>query len=245
MSTKITYVLLDVLQVFVGDAGKSRVFRCTMKQNRKPCAVLFEENEYEEAVIEAYYKSKEKVKMPNNRYPFACIHCKTSHKDKNTVSYHRMFNLCKVYKGDKPLKMYPTWEPSEHGEKARIAEKYGKVSSPPPSSVASPTEQPSFLELEAKPSRKRTLAIKSSGLSPPTKKRILSVKVPAFEHPRRHLPKKSEDCELSLPCQLDTKDTERAPMSPPAPRRKSKPKRPPLQLKPASSEEHAPQEYAQ
>ena len=26
--------------------------------------------------------------------------------------------------------MYPTWEPSEHGEKAKIAAKYGKVSSP-------------------------------------------------------------------------------------------------------------------
>ena len=81
-----------------------------MKQNRKDCAVLFEEGEYEQAVLEAYWQSRSKVKMPNNMYHFLCIHCKASHKDKNTVSYHRMFNLYKVYKGNKPLKMYPTWE---------------------------------------------------------------------------------------------------------------------------------------
>jgi hypothetical protein len=41
-------------QMFVGADKKSRVYQCTMKQNRKPCAVLFEEHEYEQAVLEAY-----------------------------------------------------------------------------------------------------------------------------------------------------------------------------------------------
>jgi hypothetical protein len=76
-------------------------------------------------------------------------------KDKNIVSYHRMFNFSKMYKGSKPLKMYPTWEPSEYIEKSMIVAKYGKVSSPPLSSVASPTPLPPSLQLEATLSRKR------------------------------------------------------------------------------------------
>ena len=83
-------------QVLVGDDGKSRVYRCTMKQNQKDCAMLFEESEYKHVVLEAYWQSRSKVKMPNNRYHFHCIHCKASHKDMNTISYHRMSNLYKV-----------------------------------------------------------------------------------------------------------------------------------------------------
>ena len=113
-----------------------------MKQNQKPCAVLFKEHEYEQVVLEAYWQTKGKVKLPNNMYHFHCIHCKTFLKEKNTVSYHKMFNLCKVYKESKPLKMYPTWEPNEHGEKAKIAAKYGKVFSLPLLSVHSSTPLP-------------------------------------------------------------------------------------------------------
>ena len=104
--------------------------------------MLFEEHEYQHAVLEAYWQAKGKVKLWNNMYHFHCIHYKTSLKDKNTVTYHKMFNLCKVYKGSKPLKMYPTWEPSEYGEKAKIAAKYGKVSFPPLLSVSSSTPLP-------------------------------------------------------------------------------------------------------
>ena len=67
---------------------------------------------------------RDKTKLANARYIFKYIHCKESHKDKNTVSYHRMFNLCKRYTGEKLVKMYPTWEPSNHGEKQSIANKY-------------------------------------------------------------------------------------------------------------------------
>ena len=205
-----------------------------MKQNRKDCAVLFEEGEYEQAVLEAYWRSRSKVKMPNNRYPFLCIHCKASHKDKNTVSYHRMFNLCKVYKGDKPLKMYPTWEPSEHGEKARIATKFGKVSSPPHSSVASHKELPPPLDLDVQPFRKRTLLVKYAEHEPPLKKRSQKIK-----DTTRHLvvlrpPSKTKD---PLARALAKVDVPKFSMSPPPSRRKMKATRPP-QPQPVSSEEH-------
>jgi hypothetical protein len=128
--------------VFVGADKKSRVYRCTMKQNRKPCAMLFEEHEYEQVLLEVYWQSKGKVKLVNNKYHFHCIYCKTSLKDKNIVSYHRMFNLCKMYNRSKRLKMYSIWESSEHGEKSRIVAKYGKIHSSSLSSVALPTSLP-------------------------------------------------------------------------------------------------------
>jgi hypothetical protein len=78
--------------VFVGVDGRSRVFRCTMQQNRKNCAAIYTEEEYEELVLEAYWQARDKIKMANNMYRFNCIHCRESHKDKNIVSYHRMFN---------------------------------------------------------------------------------------------------------------------------------------------------------
>ena len=164
------------VQVFAGDDGKSRIFRCTMKQNRRTCAAIYCEEEYERLVIEAYWQSRSKTMMANNRYKFECIHCKESHKDKNTVSYHRMFNLCKVYKGEEPLKMYPTWEPSEHGEKARIALKYGKVSSPTTHTAPQSQKIPPPLDLAVPSAKKRRLPVRTVEHAPPTKKRILAVK---------------------------------------------------------------------
>jgi hypothetical protein len=99
-----------------------------MTYNRKPCAALFLESEYEALILEAYSESRVTTeRLRNGRYPFSCTFCKEVHKDKNMTSYHRMFNLCKVYKGPAALKMYPTWEKSDHGELNRIARKYGKV----------------------------------------------------------------------------------------------------------------------
>jgi hypothetical protein len=122
-----------------------------MKQNRKNCVAIYTEEEYEELVVEAYWEARDKIKMANNRYMFNCIYCRESHKDKNIVSYHRMFNLCRAYHGEKPLKMYPTWEPSNHGEKQRIAAKFGKQSSPHGSHSHSPSQFPPPLELDANP----------------------------------------------------------------------------------------------
>ena len=55
---------------------KSRFYRCTMKQNRKTCAVLFEEHEYEQVILEAYWQAEGKVKLSNNRYPFIAFTAK-------------------------------------------------------------------------------------------------------------------------------------------------------------------------
>ena len=71
-----------------------------------------------------------------------------THKDKNTIFYHRVFKLCKVYKSTKTLKMYPAWDKSEQGKKQRIGIKYGKWDSPPLSNVPSPTKRPPPLHLD-------------------------------------------------------------------------------------------------
>ena len=100
-----------------------------MTYNRKPCATLFLEPEYDALILEAYSKSRVTTeRLKNGRYLFSCIFCKEIHKDKNMTSYHRMFNLCKVYKEHVALKMYLTWEKkSDHGELHMITKKYGKV----------------------------------------------------------------------------------------------------------------------
>ena len=78
---------------------------------------MYCEEKFEDLVLEAYWQAQDKNRTANNRYRSTCIYCKESHKDKNIVSYHRMFNLCKSYTGEKPLKMYPTWVPGNHREK--------------------------------------------------------------------------------------------------------------------------------
>ena len=99
-----------------------------MTYNRKPCVALFLEAEYDALIIEAYSESRVTTeKLKNGRYPFSCIFCKEIHKDKNMTSYHRMFNLCKVYQEPAALKMYPTWEKSDHAELNRVAKKHGRV----------------------------------------------------------------------------------------------------------------------
>ena len=86
------------LQGFVGDDEKSRVFRWIMEQNWKHCASIYCEDEYEELMLEIYWYGRAKTKMVNTMYWFTCIHCQESYKNKNKVSYHKMFNFCKVYK---------------------------------------------------------------------------------------------------------------------------------------------------
>ena len=99
-----------------------------MTYNRKQCAALFLEADYDPQILEAYSQSRVTTeRRKNGRYPFSCIFCKEIHKDKNMTSYHRMFNLCKVYKEPAALKMYPTWDKSDHAELNRVAKKYGRV----------------------------------------------------------------------------------------------------------------------
>lgn len=173
------------LQVFAGDDGKSRIFRCTMTHNRKHCAAIYWEDEYEKLVLEAYSQARAKTKMANNRYPFTCIHCKESHKDKNAVSYHRMFNLCKVYKGEDSLKMYPTWEPSQSEEKSRIIAKFKKVASPTTSQDPSLEILSLPLDLDTPPITKRALSMVSTKHDLPSKKCKLTLKTSPHSLPER------------------------------------------------------------
>lgn len=56
--------------MFAGDDEKSKVFQYTMKQIESHVEVLFEEDIYEQGVLEAYYQLRTKIKMANNRYFF-------------------------------------------------------------------------------------------------------------------------------------------------------------------------------
>ena len=127
-SQSILFALNNLYFLWLQLYGGQRIYKSTMTYNRKPCAALFLEAEYDALILEAYSESRVTTeRLKNGRYPFSCTFCKELHKDKNMTSYHRMFNLCKVYKEPAALKMYPTWEKSDHGELNRIAKKYGKV----------------------------------------------------------------------------------------------------------------------
>lgn len=89
------------------------MYRCTMTYNMKPCIALFLEAEYEALTVEDYWKSRLiTTRLDNERYLFSCIHYNKTHLSKNMTFYHRVFNLCNVYKGPGVLKMYPVWEKS-------------------------------------------------------------------------------------------------------------------------------------
>ena len=89
-----------------------------------------------------------------------------------------MFNFYKFYEGDKSLKVYPTWEPCQQGERIWITQKYEKVSLPLGSSIASPTQQPSRPDLNAPPFRKLNLAIKVAKHGTPPNKCNMLVNAP-------------------------------------------------------------------
>lgn len=212
-----------------------------MKQNRKNCAAIYLEDEYDKLVLEAYWQARDKNKMSNNRYRFNCIYCNESHKDKNTVSYHRMFNLCKSYRGQKPLKMYPTWEPSNHGEKHRIAAKFGKASSPHGSHSQSPSTFPPPLELDSNAGGSASLGTANAEHGAPSRKRKLPARAPLPVSGGRtrtltvDIPSSSP-----LPRNLATKAAPKPPRSPSSPRRpkrRSNKKLPPRRTIISSSEE--------
>jgi hypothetical protein len=72
------------------------------------------------------------VKCPNvptfgNRPSFQCKFYRFMFKDKNTLFYHKMMNLCPKYRRKKLLKMYPTVVKFEAKELIRLGQKYGKT----------------------------------------------------------------------------------------------------------------------
>ena len=167
-----------LLQVCGGEDGKSRIFQNTMTHNRKQCVSLYLEEEYEQLVLECYWTACSKEKTANNRYRFFCIHCKESHKDKNTTSYHRMFKLCNVYKDTASLKMYPNWDRSEQCEKQKLGMKYGKRHLPPLCTAPPLTTRPPPLDLDGEAtSTECTDVVSAAEPSPPYKSRIQPVRL--------------------------------------------------------------------
>ncbi len=79
-----------------------------MQQNRQHFVALYLEQEYEMLTLETHFD----VKWPDiptfgNMPSFQCKFCKIMFKDKNTLFYHKMMNLCLEYIGKELLKMYP------------------------------------------------------------------------------------------------------------------------------------------
>ncbi len=72
------------------------------------------------------------VKRPNiptfgNKLSFQCKFCKTMFKDKNTLSYHKMMNLCLKYTRKELMKMYPTITKSEAKKLTSLGRSMGKL----------------------------------------------------------------------------------------------------------------------
>jgi hypothetical protein len=72
------------------------------------------------------------VKWPHiptfgNMPSFQCKFCKIMFKNKNTLFYHMMMNLCLEYIGKELLKMYPTITKFEVKELTKLGEKHGKI----------------------------------------------------------------------------------------------------------------------
>ena len=95
-------------QLLSGPKGTSRIYKSIFKFNRRNCAALYTEEEYEELVIEAHYTCKGVVNNTKNRYDFFCKHCLEGFKEKNAHSYYMIFCECKAWKRPGHLKMYPT-----------------------------------------------------------------------------------------------------------------------------------------
>ena len=74
--------------------------------------------------------------------------------------------------------MYPTWEPSNQGEKSRIVAKYGKVALSTTSQAPPPAIFPPPLDLDAIHVGSITLNIVPTKHGPPFRKRKLQMKAP-------------------------------------------------------------------
>jgi len=99
-----------------------------MQQSRQHCVALYLEEEYEMLALETHFDVKW-LDIPTfgNMPSFQCKFCKIMFKDKNTLIYHKMMNLCFEYIGKELLKMYPTITKFEVKECSRLREKHGKI----------------------------------------------------------------------------------------------------------------------
>ena len=145
-----------------------------------------------------------------------------------------------MYRGHKPLKMYPTWEPSNHGEKHRIANKYGKATSPHGSGSQTPSNLPPPLDLDAHTIYSPAVASVPAEQCPTNRKRKLPAKVvvraKAVRSKDRDMPPLPQP---RPPQNLAVKAPPKRPKSPSSKRRrhKAKAKTPPRRVYISSSDE--------
>jgi len=99
-----------------------------MQQSKHHCVALYLEEEYEMLALEAHFDAKQ-LDLPTfgNMPSFQCKFYRIMSKDKNTLFYHRMMNLCPKYIGKELLKMYPTITKLEAKELTKLGEKHGKI----------------------------------------------------------------------------------------------------------------------
>jgi len=116
------------LQIFGCPKGKSKIYKSTIKQSRHHYVALYLEVEYEMLALETHFDMKcPYILTFSNKPPFECKFCKTMFKNKNTLSYHIMMNLCIEYIGKELLKMYPTITKSKIKKLTKLRKKHGKT----------------------------------------------------------------------------------------------------------------------
>jgi hypothetical protein len=65
--------------------------------------------EFEDLNVEAYVFYRRRSFRGFGRKLFFCKYCDHDFKDKNNLNYHRLSDMCPMWAGLEPLKMYPTW----------------------------------------------------------------------------------------------------------------------------------------
>jgi len=77
--------------------------------------------------LEVHFDVKWLIPTFGNKPSFQCKFYKTMFKNKNTLFYNMMMNLCLEYIRKELLKMYPTITKFETKELTRLGEKHGKT----------------------------------------------------------------------------------------------------------------------
>jgi hypothetical protein len=99
-----------------------------MQPSKHHCVALYLEEEYEMLALEADFDVKRlDISTFGNMLSFQCKFCKIMFRNKNTLSYHKMMNLCLEYTGKELLKMCPAITKSKAKELTKLGEKHGKT----------------------------------------------------------------------------------------------------------------------
>jgi hypothetical protein len=98
------------------------------QQIKHYCVALYVEKEHEMLALEAHFHMKHPyVPTFGNWTSSQCKIYKSMFKNKNSLSYQRMMNLCLRYTRKELLKMYFTITKYEVKELTKLGEKHGKT----------------------------------------------------------------------------------------------------------------------